>query len=267
MRAHLIRDQQAFLRYLEVPGADPPIVWIHGWQCSSTGELAPAAVQPCLAGRRSLLVDLFGHGYSDRPPDFGYTLGEHARTVVDLIDALDISACTVVGHSMGADIGAHVAITRPDVVGALVMAEGNLVPRPVNPAVGGTPEAEFVAHGYAELLARQASSAAADPDGVAAQHLGITRCCDPRALHREDVSMAAGHNPSRHVLLSLAARSTYLVGELSEPDPEFDDDLRSLGIARVVVPDTGHAMGLQNPAGLARAVADVLTPSRAVAHR
>jgi pimeloyl-ACP methyl ester carboxylesterase len=51
----------AFLRFLEIPGEDPPVVWIHGWQCSSTGELLPAAVQPALAGRRSLLVDLLGH--------------------------------------------------------------------------------------------------------------------------------------------------------------------------------------------------------------
>ncbi|MGH8859962.1 MAG: alpha/beta fold hydrolase, partial [Jatrophihabitantaceae bacterium] len=76
MRAHFLRDLQAFLRYLEVPGADPPVLWIHGWQCSSTAELASAAVQAPLAGRRSLLVDLLGHGYSDRPADFGYTLIE-----------------------------------------------------------------------------------------------------------------------------------------------------------------------------------------------
>ena len=136
MRAHFLREEQAFLRYLEVPGADPPILWIHGWQCSSTGELAAASIQPCLAGRRSLLVDLLGHGYSDRPPDFGYTLIEHARTVVELIDALGVSACTLVGHSMGADIGIHVAHMRPGVVRSLVMAEGNLGPRPANDDVG-----------------------------------------------------------------------------------------------------------------------------------
>jgi pimeloyl-ACP methyl ester carboxylesterase len=262
VRAHLLREQQAFLRYLEVPGADPPILWIHGWQCSSTGELAGAAVQPALAGRRSLLVDLLGHGYSDRPPEFGYTLVAHARNVVDLIEALGISTCTLVGHSMGADIGIHVASMRPAVVTSLVMAEGNIDPRPARDDVGNCAEPEFVTHGYEQLLARQAATAFDDPDGIAARHLGITRACDPRALHREDLSMAAGESPTRRELLgALPALCTYLVGEFSEPDPEFDEQLQAVGISRVVVPDTGHAMGLQNPAGLAQAVADTLASS------
>jgi len=259
VRAHFLSDQQAFLRYLEMPGADPPVVWIHGWQCSSTGELAGASVQPALAGRRSLLVDLLGHGYSDRPRDFGYTLVEHARTVVDLVEALGISACILVGHSMGADIAIHVAGMRPEVVRALVMAEGNIDPRPAHDDVGNRPEPEFVAEGYDALLARQAATAFGDPQGIAARHLGITRACDPRALHREDVSMAAEESPTRRELLgAMAARCTYLVGELSEQDPEFDAELRALGVSRVVVPDTGHAMGLQNPEGFAWAVADIL---------
>jgi pimeloyl-ACP methyl ester carboxylesterase len=212
-----------------------------------------------MAGRRSLLVDLLGHGYSDRPPGFDYTLVEHARTVVDLIDTLGISACTLVGHSMGGDIGVHVASVRPEVVTALVMAEGNLGPRPTRDEVGSRPEPEFVAQGYDALLARQAATALDDPDGIPARHLGITRACDPRALHREDVSMSDPDSYlSPDTLSALTVPCTYLVGELSEPDPDFDEQLQAFGIPRAVVPGTGHAMGLQNPAGLARAVADAL---------
>ena len=56
-----------FLRFIDLAGDGPPVVWIHGWQCSSTGELLPAAVQPPLAGKRSLLVDLLEHGYPLAP--------------------------------------------------------------------------------------------------------------------------------------------------------------------------------------------------------
>ena len=80
MKALQLPDDRAFIRYIELPGEDPPLVWLHGWQCSSTGELLPAAVQPPLQGRRSLLVDFLGHGYSDKPLDFKYGLEEHART-------------------------------------------------------------------------------------------------------------------------------------------------------------------------------------------
>jgi hypothetical protein len=46
-----LSDERAFIRYIEIPGADPPLLWLHGWVCSSTGELMPAAVQVHSAGR------------------------------------------------------------------------------------------------------------------------------------------------------------------------------------------------------------------------
>ena len=85
MKAVHVPAAGAFLRYIEIPGDDPPLLWLHGWQCSSTGELFPAAVQPALNGRRSLLVDFLGHGYSDKPIDFAYRLEDHAQTIVTLI--------------------------------------------------------------------------------------------------------------------------------------------------------------------------------------
>ena len=46
MKPRYLPDGRAFLRYIEIPGDDPPFLWLHGWQCSSTGELTPAAVPP-----------------------------------------------------------------------------------------------------------------------------------------------------------------------------------------------------------------------------
>jgi pimeloyl-ACP methyl ester carboxylesterase len=93
MKPVYLPDNRAFVRYIEIPGDDPALLWLHGWQCSSTGELLPAAVQAPLRGRRSLLIDFLGHGYSDKPPDFAYGLEDHARTIVTLIDALGLSEC------------------------------------------------------------------------------------------------------------------------------------------------------------------------------
>jgi hypothetical protein len=50
-------------------------------------------------------------------------------------------------------------------------------------------------------------------------------------------------------------------GELSEPEPDLQRDLTAMGVEWKVVPDTGHAMGLQNPAGFAHAVAEALDAS------
>lgn len=217
MKAIYLSEDRVFLRYIDIPGADPPLLWLHGWQCSSTGELLPAAVQAPLRGRRSLLIDLLGHGYSDKPHDFAYSKEEHARTVVALIDELGITECGLVGHSMGGGVAVHVAAARPDVVSLLVMAEGSIDAEGGEPMDGQT-EREFVERGFADLLEARSKDAQAQPGSLGAAHLGITRLVEPRALYREAVSMAEGTNPPiRPLLRDLPMPRWYLMGELSDP--------------------------------------------------
>ena len=260
MKAVFIPDVRAFIRYIEIPGDDPPLLWLHGWQCSSTGELLPAAVQPSMRGRRSLLIDFLGHGYSDKPTAFAYSIEEHARTIVTLIDTLGITACGLVGHSMGGGIAVHVAAARPAVVTLLVMAEGALDDKEGQPADGQT-EAEFVEHGFSALLAGQRQDAVAAPASLRATHVGITALIEPRALYREEVSRINGSNPPiRELLAGLPIPRWYLIGELSDPE-DMEADLASIGVGWKVVPEAGHPMGLQNPAGFADTVAETMAES------
>ncbi|HEY7524383.1 MAG TPA: alpha/beta hydrolase [Candidatus Limnocylindrales bacterium] len=265
MKAFHLPENRAFIRYLEIPGDDPPLLWVHGWQCSSSGELLPVAVQPALRGRRSLVIDLLGHGYSDKPHGFAYTTEEHARTIIALIDGLGIPECGLVGHSMGGGIAIHVAAARPSVVSLLVMAEGNIDADGEAP-FDGQSEAEFVERGFGELLAGQSQDAEASPTGLRAAHVEMTRIIEPRALFREAVSMASDTDPSiRSLLGGLSMSRWYLNGALSEPDG-LEADLAAMGVGWKVVPDAGHPMGLQNPAGVADCVAeaiDVAWPGRA----
>jgi pimeloyl-ACP methyl ester carboxylesterase len=256
-----LADERAFIRYIEVPGAGPPMLWLHGWQCSSTGELMPAAIQAPLRGRRSLLIDFLGHGHSDRPPDFAYTREAHARTIVALIDALGLSECGLVGHSMGGAVAVHVATARPAIVSLLIMAEPSIDAGGEEPFAGVTEE-HFVTHGFRELLEAQSKEAEVQPDGLRAAHLGITRLVDPLALHREGVSLERGTDPSvRSLLRTLQMPRWYLLGELSDPEPDLQHDLAAMGVGWKVVPETAHAMGLQNPEGLAQAVAEAVAAS------
>jgi pimeloyl-ACP methyl ester carboxylesterase len=259
MKPVYLPDDRAFLRYIEIPGEDPPLLWLHGWQCSSTGELMPAAVQAPLRGRRSLLIDFLGHGYSDKPADFGYGLEDHARTIVALIDALGLGECGLVGHSMGGGVAVHVAAARSKLVSLLVMAEGSMDGEDEEPLDGQT-EDQFLETGFAELVEEQAKGAQEDPVGIFATHVGMTRLVEPRAIYREAVSMA--HDTDTRALLSkLEMPRWYLQGELSDPEPDFQRDMAAMGVGWSVVPQTGHPMGLQNPAGLAQTVAEVLAVS------
>lgn len=261
MKPVYLSGERAFIRYVEVPGADPPLLWLHGWQCSSTGELMPAAVQAHLRGRRSLLIDFLGHGYSDRPSTFAYTREAHARTIVALIDALGLSECGLVGHSMGGAVAAHVAAARPAIVSLLIMAEGAIDAGGDEP-FGGMTEEQFVSHGFRELLEAHSKEAEAQPDGLRAAHLGITRLVDPLAIHREGVSLQRGTDPSvRSLLRTLQMPRWYLQGGLSDPAPDLQHDLAAMGVGWKVVPHTGHAMGIQNPEGLAQAVSEAVAAS------
>ena len=261
MRTVYLPNDRAFLRYIEIPGQDPPLLWLHGWQCSSTGELMPAAIREPLRGRRSLLVDFLGHGYSDKPLDFGYRLEDHARTIIALIDTLNLSDCGLVGHSMGGGVAVHVATARARIVSLLVMAEGHIDGGGAARLDGQT-ENQFVERGFTELLEAQSTEAEAQPGGLRAAHLGITRLIEPRAIHREAASLDAGTSPSvRSLLRTLEIPRWYLQGEASDPEPELQRDLAAMGVGWKVVPNTGHAMGLQNPEGLAQAVVEALPVS------
>ncbi len=221
----------------------------------------PAAVQASLRGRRSLLIDFLGHGYSDKPPDFGYGLEDHARTIVALIDALGLRQCGLVGHSMGGAVGILVAAARPAVVSLLVLAEGSVGPEGDDGLEGQT-EARFVKRGFPDLIAGQSKEAEAQPGGLRAAHVGITRLIEPRAIYREAVSMEVETDPTlRSLLADLEMPRWYLNGELSDPSPEFERELAAMGVGWKVVPKTGHPMGLQNPEGFAQTIAEVIPAS------
>lgn len=239
-------------------------MWLHGMMCSSTGELAPVAVQKPLRNRRSLLVDLLGYGFSDKPEDLGYTLEDHAASVVSLLDALALERCVLVGHSMGGSIATLVAAQRPEVVATLIVAEANLDPGvgKLFPPIAEQTEDEFT-NGFNELVESQLADAMAAPEGVLAAHLGMTRLLFPRAVHRVARSLMRGTNPTlRAVLHNLPMPRFYLQGETSDQVLQPQDDLVEAGVTWVTVPDTGHAMGLQNSSGFAASVADALGSAR-----
>jgi pimeloyl-ACP methyl ester carboxylesterase len=176
---------------------------------------------------------------------------------VALIDDLGLRQCILIGHSMGGGVAVQVAAARSNVVTLLVMAEGSIDPG--DGTFGGQTEAEFVEHGFAELLETQASEAEAKPQGIAAAHLGITRTSDARAIYREGRSLGRGSEPSiRALLAGLRMPRWYLQGEASAPEPDLRRDLVAMGVGWRVVPKTGHPMGLQNPIGLAATIAELV---------
>jgi pimeloyl-ACP methyl ester carboxylesterase len=249
MRAFRLDSPDSYLRFHDLPGSGTPILFLHGLLCASSCDFPRIAADPALAGRRMLLVDLLGAGFSDRPGDFGYMAEDHAGTVTALLDGLALGSVDLVGHSMGGSIAIVTAARRPQVIRRLVVSEPNL------DAGGGSfslpvsrqSEADYVARGHAAEVRKLIA------DGQTILSASLERA-DPVAVHRGATSLVRGGSPSwRAQLEALPMPRTFIFGARSLPDPD-SERLPRMGVEVRIVPDAGHSMIVENPSAYAEAV-------------
>lgn len=87
---------------------------------------------PALAERCTVLApDLLGQGESDKPRG-DYSLGAHANTLRDLLDALGHERATVVGQSLGGGVAMQLAYQFPERCERLVLVNSGGLGREVN---------------------------------------------------------------------------------------------------------------------------------------
>lgn len=242
------------IRWVELPGREPSRVYLHGLGAMSAAYFAGIAVHPLLAGRRSLLIDLLGHGISDRPAGFCYTLEAHADALAVALTSAGVSGAELIGHSMGGSVAIVLAVRHPQLVSRLVLVDANLDPVAPAAGAGGSrgiaaySEQEFLASGWEQIRDR------------AGPHWWATmRLAGREALYRSAVSVTRGTVPTmRELLLGLKIPRTYLQPEADGPLPG-GGALIEAGVAVVSVPDCGHNIMLDNPDAFSRATATALT--------
>ncbi|WP_420101081.1 alpha/beta fold hydrolase [Bosea sp. (in: a-proteobacteria)] len=242
--------QASRMRYHELSGDGPALIFIHGLGCASSCDFPAVAADPTLRGRRMLLVDLLGSGFSDRPEDFGYTVSDHAGCIVALVEHLDLPEVDLFGHSMGGAIAIDAAARLQGRLRRLIVSEPNLVPGGgvFSRNIAAIPDAAYVATGHRAVI--QASRA--DGDGVWAASMAVSA---PYAVQRGATALVVGSDPSwRSLLLGLKVPRSFIIGEWSLPYPEADG-LAEAGIAIRIVADAGHGMATENPTSLAGAIA------------
>ncbi|CAG1009499.1 2-hydroxy-6-oxo-2,4-heptadienoate hydrolase [Burkholderiales bacterium] len=238
------------LRFHDLPGAGRPLVFVHGLGCASSCDYPTVARDPALLGRRAILVDLLGFGFSDRPNDFSYTIADHAQSVAELVRCLKLTDFDLFGHSMGGAVAIELAASCAEAVHALVLSEPNLDPGGglFSRAIAAMSEEDYLRAGHARNL----EMAAASGQAIWA---GSMQIASALAVHRSAKSLVAGSVPTwRAQLLALPMPRTVIFGQLSLPDDDFDQ-FPNARVAVAVVPDAGHSMAWENPSGLARAIA------------
>ena len=108
------------IHYIE-SGAGEPMIMIHGWLC--WGAYWKKIIPLVKDNYHVYAPDLLGHGISDKPlgKEVSYGTDAQAQRIIAFMNALGIKKAYLVGHSMGGEIAAKVALAAPDRVKGLVL--------------------------------------------------------------------------------------------------------------------------------------------------
>jgi pimeloyl-ACP methyl ester carboxylesterase len=118
---HTLAYGQYRLAYEVYGSGDRVLVWVHGL-------LLDAKLSRGLAGRlaargnRVVLLDLLGHGRSDKPRHAGvHRMDLYAEQVLCLLDDLGVDQVVLGGVSLGTNVGLLTAVQAPERVRGLVL--------------------------------------------------------------------------------------------------------------------------------------------------
>ena len=117
-QAEWLQAGDALLRTVRAGNGDTTVFLIHGF-----GESLftwRAVVDPLAIRHRVVAVDLPGFGGSTKP-DASYALGPMTDRLSDFLDRWTAGPVVIVGHSMGGELAAALALARPDRIKAVVL--------------------------------------------------------------------------------------------------------------------------------------------------
>ena len=113
------------------PGdAEAVVLAVHGITSSHMAFRATARELGIMPGHCVLAPDLRGRGRSSLPGPYGFA--QHISDLLEVMNATGVDRVVLVGHSMGAYVGARLAAEHPDRIAALVLIDGGL-PMPLPP--------------------------------------------------------------------------------------------------------------------------------------
>jgi pimeloyl-ACP methyl ester carboxylesterase len=116
-----LRRNNVALYCEKIEGEAPAVVLIHGWCCDHT-YFAPQIEHFKRLGHTIIVLDLRGHGRSDKPHQ-SYTMQVFADDVAWLCGELGVSKPIMIGHSMGGIVAFDLAARYPDLPSTIVMLD------------------------------------------------------------------------------------------------------------------------------------------------
>jgi pimeloyl-ACP methyl ester carboxylesterase len=255
--------------YYEVAGQGPPLVLVHGFACGIRSW--DPQVRALSRGHRVITYDGRGHGVSDAPREASaYSQPTSVADLRALLQHLGIARAAVGGLSMGGNIALNLALTHPETVSALLVADTGAGSDDTAAGVAG-------AHAFADTLERGGMEAFADQalanplfaryaaQGPEAERF-IRSCLMTHRAHGLALT-AREVLAKRPTIYSLEARlrelrvpALLIVGEHDEPCLPVHRFMAETipGARHVVIPGVGHLTNLEAPGVFNRAAARFL---------
>jgi pimeloyl-ACP methyl ester carboxylesterase len=225
------------------------------------------------SGYRSIVIDLLGMGSSARPKEGDYSLMAQAQRVGAVLDSLEISSATFIGHSLAASVAMRLAHTRSELVSSIVSIEGGPTEAAVTPGfrtlmrLAPAIRMSGAIRGLPALIRRELKSVSLDEEWITRELMGTyTR----GFLTNQDATIDAFQGMARSEEPSSLSENLHLVScpvvllvshhrHKSGPDQEeVDLMVRSLPSFSVdTVMNTGFFMQEENPRAVVDAVLQV----------
>ncbi len=250
-----------------MPGEGVPLVCLPGLSFAAVPNFLSLVTQPEFRGRRILMVDYVGSGYSGHSESFGFSLDEHSKSIAAVLEAASAEPVHLLGHSMGGSVAVSLALSRPDLVSKLVVCEGNLMPGggDASRRIAASDQDKYVSTDYPESMKGLAEAAAdgdAFPDFLWAARSGA----DPRGIYGNARALVELAENFQDRFLALSLERHFVYGEKAfpgntgkfTPDLPDPDLLRANGVGIHVVPGVGHAMMIDDPVATASVLGGIL---------
>jgi pimeloyl-ACP methyl ester carboxylesterase len=105
--------------YVQVPGKQPPIVWLHGWGDSADTFLP--VITSLRTGQAAIALNLPGFGGSQHPKE-PWNVSDYAAFTAKFLNKLGITeVCAVVGHSNGGAVAVRLLDSNPAITNHLIL--------------------------------------------------------------------------------------------------------------------------------------------------
>lgn len=100
-------------------GSGSPLVLLHG--APTWGYLWHSLIPEIEKGRRLVIPDLLGYGFSDRSDRFGRGPAAQAAALSSFLQTLGLEHVDLVGHDIGGAVALRLAVFQPESVGRLIL--------------------------------------------------------------------------------------------------------------------------------------------------